>query len=176
MAVKQEMTQPFGSGDQRKELPETYVCGTCHGVYPPMLFDRDCASGPDGAASDVRCSLCDEQAPLSERYWTALSTLAWRCRERGCSTMKGCELGFPSFDMVVANFRDLHEIFAMFSYKGAEIKAMTTNIEWQVPFPDWVSFARIIDSEGDRLSVRLLALEVVNRVRHDLELKYAKEA
>ena len=165
MAVKQEITQPFGSGDQRKELPETYVCGTCHGVCPPMLFDLDCASGPDGAASDVRCRLCDEQAPLFERYWTALSTLAWRCRERGCSTMKGCELGFPSFDMVIANVQDLHEIFALFSYKGTEIKAMTTNIEWEVLSP----------GEGDRLSVRLLALEVVNRVRHDLELGYAKE-
>ena len=180
MAVKQAMMMPIRAGVQREDLAEAYMCGTCHGVYFARPSDSYYGETPEEAASEVTCSLCDESAPLSKRYWMGLTTLAWAYLENGGSAweQKASDFGFPSFDEVFIDYPyiDGGSKFC-FTYEGADVTARTSTIEWFPPsLPFWGSFANVLDGGGDRFAPRVLALELVNRVRHDLELKYAKEA
>lgn len=179
MAVKQRMMMPVRAGVQREDFTSAYVCETCHGVYFARWSNPNYGTSAEAATSEVACSLCDETAPLSRRYWMALTTLAWAYLENGgCATKtKASDFGFPSVDEVFvdrlcfeggSSFR--------FTYKGAAITAEVATISWFPPTPFCDSFADIIDDKGARFSPRALALELVNRVRHDLTLKYAKEA
>lgn len=170
---------PVRSGDRREVFTEAYKCGICHGVYFARRSDPAYGASPEETASEVACSLCDETAPLSKRYWMALTTLAWAYLENGgCATKtKASDFGFPSVDEVFVD-RLCFEGGSTFrfTYKGAAITAEVATISWFPPTPFWDAFAGIIDGKGDRFSPRALALELVNRVRHDLRLDYAKEA
>lgn len=170
---------PVRSGDRREIFTEAYKCSTCHGVYFARQSDPSYGVSPEEASSEVACSLCDETAPLSKRYWMALTTLAWAYLENGgCATeTKAADFGFPSVDEVFVD-RLCFEGGSTFRfiYKGAAITAEVATISWFPPTPFCDSFADIIDDKGARFSPRALALELVNRVRHDLTLKYAKEA
>lgn len=157
-----------------------FQCQVCHG----KVYDRDPVSPSDRESisrrvSEMTCSLCDENAPLSKRYWMGLTTLAWAYLENGGSAweQKASDFGFPSFDEVFIDYPyiDGGSKF-LFTYEGAKVTAETTTIGWFPPVPFWDSFANVLDGGGDRFAPRVLALELVNRVRHDLELKYAKEA
>lgn len=170
---------PVRASDRREVFTEAYKCGICHGAYFARRSDPAYGVSPEEASSEVTCSLCDETAPLSKRYWMALTTLAWAYLENGgCATKtKASDFGFPSFDSVFIDrlcFEGGSEF--RFTYKGAAITAEVATISWFPPTPFWDAFAGIIDDKGDRFSPRTLALELVNRVRHDLRLDYAKEA
>lgn len=177
MAVKQAMMVPvYVSAWQDEDIPEAYRCGACHGVYFTRVLDPDWDVIPEEPAFEVTCSLCNERAPLSDRYWMALATLAWAYLENGGCCRKGPELGFPSFDEVRVDGHDFNESTVDFTHMGAYVTAMTTDIEWHAPAPLWVSFSGILDNAGGRFAPDVLALEVVNRVRHDLELEYWENA
>lgn len=177
MAVKQGMMMPVRAGVQREDLAEAYMCGTCHGVYFARPSDPYYGETPEESASEVTCSLCDENAPLSKRYWTGLTTLAWAYLENGGSAweQKASDFGFPSFDEVFID-RSCFDGGSRFrfTYEGADVTAETTTIGWFPPVPFWDSFANVLDGGGDRFAPRVLALELVNRVRHDLKLKYGE--
>ena len=171
---------PVQAGDRREVFTEAYKCRICQGVYFARRSDPSYGTSPEETASEVACSLCDDAtAPLSKRYWMALTTLAWAYLENGgCATKtKASDFGFPSFNEVFidrlcfeggSTFR--------FTYKGADITAEVATISWFPPTPFWSSFVDIIDSEVPCFSTKTLASELVNRVRHDLKLNYAKEA
>lgn len=170
---------PVRAGNRREVFTEAYKCGTCHGVYFARRFVPSYGASPEANASEVACSLCDETAPLSKRYWMALTTLAWAYLENGgCATKtKASDFGFPSFDeMFVDRLCFEGGSFFRFTYEGADITAEVATISWFPPTPFWDTFAGIIDDKGARFSPRLLASELVNRVRHDLSINYAKEA
>lgn len=170
---------PVRASDRREVFTEAYKCGICHGVYFARRPDLSYGDNLEETVSEVACSLCDETAPLSKRYWMALTTLAWAYLENGgCATKtKASDFGFPSFDEVFID-RLCFEggSFFRFTYKGADITAEVATISWFPPTPFWGSFADIIDSEVPCFSPKTLASELVNRVRHDLKLNFAKEA
>lgn len=171
---------PVRARDRREVFTEAYKCRICHGVYFARRPDPSYGTSPEETASEVACSLCDDAtAPLSKRYWMALTTLAWAYLEHGgCATKtKAADFGFPSVDSVFIDrlcFEGGSEF--LFTYKGAAITAEVATISWFPPTPFCDSFAGIIDSEVPCFSPKTLASELVDRVRHDLRLDFAKEA
>ena len=158
-----------------------FQCQVCHGV----VYDLDAEHHSDDESirrrvAGMTCSLCDESAPLSKRYWMALATLACSVRRgyRG-QGWSGSRFGFPSFRWICTCKYDAYEIAAEFDYGNALVTAglegITTERIGRLGPED--VFLDYLDGKTPRLDSRRMALELVNRVRHDLELKYeSKEA
>ena len=156
-----------------------YECQVCHGV----LLDRDHANSlsaerfkPD-AVAELTCSLCDESAPLSERYWMALTTLV-----NSCLTVRGkrvdcADYGFPSFEKFYSSF--CYEDYVSVSFRtggGTHVEAGPHEIDFSLS-ENWSQlFDSILNGQIEPLNPRRLAQELVNRVRHDLKLKYGENA
>lgn len=143
-----------------------YECEVCHGVSLDRCQDP----------GELTCVLCDEAAPLEEKYRMALNTLGW------LSTVHAPPIGYvyfrsPSFKRVVYDAEDGEETWVLFEYEHAIVQADLGGFDIMVGGEErrrWLG--RGLDADGGRFSPRMLALEVVDRVRHDLKLKYAKEA
>ena len=157
-----------------------FQCEVCHGV----VYDKDDVSpfddgSVDSRVSEMTCKLCDENAPLSERYWMGLTTLSYAASPRRKS--KGVypeQVGFPSFRWI-HSAKDYEDgMMADFEYGGVFVLARSDQIKMESAFFDlrkrWLP--DILDGKKDEYSRKALALELVDRVRHDLKLKYAKEA
>ena len=161
-----------------------FMCTRCHGV----LIDEDRGSFADSPADDDSqiinwdCPLCDASAPLSRRYRMALCTVGWSCHGYQGRT-KTAPLGFPSFDEAVIDvipgcyvFISLH-----FAYKGTNVDASNCDISLFYQSKD-KAFEDMLNGRPDQLAQathadrQALARDVVDRVRHDLKLNYAKEA
>ena len=157
----------YVDGGEEHDPMRAYECEVCHGVS----FDR----GP--APGEMICSLCDQKAPLLESYRMALSTLGYPCLECRGERIIAAELGFGSFDFACIDDVDLSYVSVQFEYERANIQADPDGFSVMVRGKEEERlFADGLDAGGDRFSPRLLALEVVNRVRHDLELEYGKAA
>ena len=143
-----------------------YECKVCHGVSLVRCADE----------GKLRCLLCDESAPLIERYWMAVNTMGWLSYE--CAPPLG--YGFfrsPSFKSVIYDDEDGVSTWALFEYEQATVVATLGGFTITVGGEEkqrW--FGSDLDAGGDKFTPRILAQEVVDRVRHDLILKYAKEA
>ena len=124
----------------------------------------------------LRCMLCDESAPLIERYRMAVNTLGWLSYE--CPPPIGYVFfRSPSFNSVIYDDEDGVSTWIRFDYEQATVVATLGGFTITVGGEEkerW--FGSDLDAGGDKLTPRILAQEVVNRVRHDLKLKYAKEA
>ena len=83
-----------------------------------------------------------------------------------------------SFKRVVYDAEDGEETWVLFEYEHAIVQADLGGFDIMVGGEKrrrWLG--RGLDADGGRFSPRMLALEVVDRVRHDLKLKYeSKEA
>lgn len=160
-----------------------FLCSRCHGV----LINKGISSFADPSADEDSqivnwpCPLCDAAAPLSRRYRMALCTVGWRCAGERDVT-KTSLIGFPSFETVFIDvFTFSVYISLQFDYKGTGIDATTNDI-----LPLYQSqgelFNDLLDGRPDQLTLmthvdrQALARDVVDRVRHDLRLDYAKEA
>lgn len=165
----------YGHGWQR-----VYECQVCHGV----LLDGESVNSlsPECfkpvAVAEMTCSLCDESAPLSERYWMALTTLV-----NSCLTVRGkrvdcADYGFPSFEKFYSSF--CYEDYVSVSFRvgdGTHVEAGPHEIVFSLS-ENWPQlFDSILNGQIEPLNPRRMAQEVVDRVRHDLKLKYeSKEA
>lgn len=156
-----------------------YECRVCHG----RLLDRYRVYSlsseritPD-AVAEMTCSLCDESAPLSERYWMALSTLVNSCLTGRGKCVDCADYGFPSFEKVFISL--CYEDYVSVSFRvgdGTHLEAGPHEIAFSLA-ENWPQlFDSILNGQIEPLNARRLAQEVVDRVRHDLKLKYAKEA
>lgn len=165
----------------RHDFQGAYQCKVCHGVR----FDRSIMDSYDdenfymNVIPKMTCPLCDGQAPLSQRYWMALCTLAWACmRERG-KHLKGADVGFPSFDRIYIDSVDNTYFYAQFKLRGVQAEAWPGHVGVDPRFPieeQLRHFDSVLDDRHEQDSVKRLALEVVDRVRHDLKHNNAKEA
>lgn len=159
-----------------------YECQVCHGV----LLDRDHANSlsaerfkPD-AVAEMTCSLCDESAPLSEQYWMGLNTLCcsvWPPRYWN-QEADASIFGFSSFRRIYRRDGDMDGMTASFDDDDLLVTAGADGISIKAPGKHSIryEFSDRLDAAYPHLFSRRLAQEVVNRVRHDLKLKYAKEA
>ena len=158
-----------------------YQCKVCHGV----LIDRglnslvDPPADDDGQIINWTCPMCDASAPLSRRYRMALCTVGWQCPS-GYIQTETAPFGFPSFKNACSGYR--REIIMLhFDYKGTAIVASDNDISLFYQSKD-KAFEDMLDGRPDQLiqkthvDKQALARDVVDRVRHDLKLNYAKEA
>lgn len=143
-----------------------YECKVCHGVSLVRCAD----------AGKLRCMLCDESAPLIERYWMAVNTMGWLSYE--CPPPIGYVFfRSPSFKRVVYDAEDGEETWVLFEYEHAIVQADLGGFDIMVGGEErrrWLG--RGLDADGGRFSPRILAQEVVDRVRHDLKLEYGGNA
>lgn len=166
---------PENEGEEYGPL-RPYECEVCHGVSLDRCQDP----------GELTCILCNENAPLPERFRMALGTLGQLCMQRGLRVdLNPITYSFGSFnvtvrdpDYIVTLGLDLVEwVWVNFDYEGETVLAHKDG--FMVNTGDGAEdrlFADGLDAGGDRFTPRILAQEVVDRVRHDLELKYAKEA
>lgn len=165
----------------RRDFRGAYQCRVCHGVR----FDRSITDSYDdenfrlNVIPKMTCPLCDRQAPLSKQYWMALCTLAWACmRERG-KHLKGADVGFPLFDRIYIDSVDNTYFCAQFKLRGVQAEAWPGYVGVDPRFPSeeqLCHFDSVLDDRHEQDSVKRLALEVVDRVRHDLKHNNVKEA
>ena len=143
-----------------------YECEVCHGVTVE----------PDSDIEELTCSLCDENAPLMERYRMGWNTLEWFVMEYRGEDIPASEFSFDSINFWRINgFSTLVDV--MFEYEQASIEFDLTGFSVSFDGKKEIrEFNDGLDAGGDQFTPRILAQEVVNRVRHDLKLKYAKEA
>lgn len=173
----------YHSGYQR-----VYECRVCHGLLfgEGIERERDIGSADYDAAARLSCSLCNEKAPLPERFRMALGTLGQLCMQRvvhwgqNAITYSFCSFNVtvrdPDFiDTLGLDLVDLVEV--RFDYEGETVLAHkdgfmvdTGEDEEDRLFDDG------LDAGDDEFTPRILALELVNRVRHDLKLKYGENA
>lgn len=156
-----------------------YECRVCHGV----LLDRDSANSlsaerfKPSSVADMTCSLCDERAPLSEQYWMGLTTLVDACLTVRGKRVDCADYGFPSFEKFYSAF--CYEDYVSVSFRvgdGTLVEAGPAEITFAVS-ADWSQlFDSVLNGQIEPLNPRLLAQEVVDRVRHDLKLKYGENA
>lgn len=156
-----------------------YECRVCHG----KVYDKDPVSPSDRESIDSRvsemtCKLCDESAPLSERYWMALATLACASMKDRGEYLKGADIGFPAFDLVYIDGVDDTFFSVEFTLYGLRMEALPNQIGLNLSYPgqEQRSLDSALDDRHELDGPKRLAQEVVDRVRHDLKLKYAKEA
>ena len=147
-----------------------YECEVCHGVLFGEGVERTskirCSEYDDPAR--LSCSLCDESAPLSRRYRMALNTLAGN--EWALYRDPVDPADFASFDTVSLNPEDDTTVVAEFEYRDMYIKAGPHDISVLNDGPDrQLHFDFGLDAEEDPYGPKHLALEVVNRVRRDLD-------
>ena len=147
-----------------------YECKVCHGVSLVRCADE----------GKLSCMLCDESAPLSEQYWMGLNTLCcsvWPPRYWN-QEADASIFGFPSFRRIYRRDGDMDGMTASFDDDDLLVTAGADGISIKAPGKHSIryEFSDRLDAAYPHLFSRRLAQEVVNRVRHDLELKYAKEA
>ena len=158
-----------------------FQCQVCHG----KVYDRDPVSPSDRESisrrvSEMTCSLCDESAPLSEQYWMGLNTLCrsvWPPRYWN-QEADASIFGFPSFRRIYRRDGDMDGMTASFDDDDLLVTAGADGISVKAPGKHSVryEFSDRLDAAYPPLFSRRLAREFVDRVRHDLKLKYAKEA
>lgn len=175
MAINCKTMKPLDSSvlpDGR--IQHVYGCGVCHGVlieYEPE--GDDCR--PEGASASLiaesPCPLCNDGEPESRRYLMALHTVAWNC---GLSERheKTAPHGFPSFLSVGAE-PDIKGPYVCLRFMQGECEIYAYPEGVQIPFiqesrKGWV----VLDGRRESYGRKRLALEVVSRVRHDLELNH----
>lgn len=155
-----------------------FQCQVCHG----KVYDRDPVSPSDRESisrrvAEMTCSLCDESAPLSERYWMALTTLV-----NSCLTVRGkrvdcADYGFPSFEKFYSSF--CYEDYVSVSFRvgdGPHVEAGPHEFVFSLS-ENWPQlFDSILNGQIEPLNPRRMAQEVVDRVRHDLKLEYGGNA
>lgn len=144
-----------------------YECKVCHGVSLVRCADE----------GKLSCMLCDESAPLIERYWMAVNTMGWLSYE--CAPPPGYVFfRSPSFKSVIYDDEDGVSTWVSFDYEQATIVATLGGFTITVGGEEkqrW--FGSDLDAGGNKFTPRILAQEVVNRSIHDLELNYeSKEA
>ena len=158
--------ETLSEDDDDADRIQVSECEVCHG------FSLDWCEDP----GELTCVLCDEGAPLEEKYRMALNTLGW------LSTVHAPPIGYvyfrsPSFKRVVYDAEDGESTWVLFEYEHAIVQADLGGFDIMVGGEKrrrWLG--RGLDADGGRFSPRILALEVVNRVRHDLELEYGENA
>lgn len=156
-----------------------YECQVCHGV----LLDRDNANSRSAerfkprAVAEMTCSLCDRHAPLSEQYWMGLTTVQAICMDVRGDHVACADYGFPSFEKFFSSLFHENDMYVSFRVAGGPlISAHPRKIDFTWT-ENWTPrFDSILNGQIEPLNPRRLAREVVDRVRHDLKLKYAKEA
>ena len=165
----------YHSGYQR-----VYECRVCHGLLfgEGVERERDIGSADYEAAARLSCSLCDEKAPLPERYRMALTTVQSACGDVGETPVDCADYGFPSFEKFYSS--DFHHALSSVSFRtggGPLVEAYPHEIIFSLA-ENWSQlFDSILNGQIEPLNPRRLAQEVVDRVRHDLKLKYeSKEA
>ena len=144
-----------------------YECVVCHGVSLARCAD----------AGKLRCSLCDESAPLTERYRMGLNTLGWLSYE--CAPPPGYVFfRSPSFERVIYDDEGGESTLVLFEYEHATVEAGLGGFAITVGGEEKLRWLHgDLDAGGDQFTPRRLAQEVVDRVRHDLKLKHeSKEA
>lgn len=157
-----------------------YECEVCHGV----LIDKEFTSSTDDmrysplAVSEMTCNLCDAGAPLSRKYETAMTTLSWSCiGALACNYAPN--RGFPSFGWLCISASDASIGTATFEYQEVDLEAgpyainlLTTEDSLHPRSSQRLLFDDALDGRSDLLDPKRLALEVVNRVVHDLKLQH----
>lgn len=162
--MKPAKTLSVDEGEEHGPL-RAYECEVCHGVS----FER--CTNPER----LTCRLCNEKAPVLESYRMALNTLGWHCSEDRRALGLGFNLGFSSFDFVRID-DDITYIDTEFEYKQASVIADLDG--FIVSVGDEEKKRRFVDGPdagGDQFTPRVLAQEVVNRVRRDLKYIYGTE-
>ena len=143
-----------------------YECKVCHGVLLVRCAD----------AGKLTCMLCDESAPLPERYRMAVNTMGWLSYE--CPPPPGyVYFRSASFKSVIYDDEDGQSTWAVFDYEQATVVATLGGFTITVGGEEkqrW--FGDDLDAGGDKFTPRILAQEVVDRVRHDLKLEYGGNA
>ena len=152
-----------------------YECRVCHGV----LLDRDSANSlsaerfKPSAFAEMTCRLCDESAPLPERYRMALTTVQSACGDVGETPVDCADYGFPSFEKFYSS--GVHHALSFVSFRtggGPLVEAYPHEIIFSLA-ENWSQlFDSILNGQIEPLNPRRMAQEVVDRVRHDLKLKY----
>ena len=157
-----------------------YECEVCHGVLfgEGIERERDIGSADSDAAARLSCRLCDESAPLPERYRMALTTVQSACGDVGETPVDCADYGFPSFEKFYSS--GVHHALSSVSFRtggGPLVEAYPHEIIFSLA-ENWSQlFDSILNGQIEPLNPRRLAQEVVDRVRHDLKLKYeSKEA
>lgn len=157
---------PENEGEEYGPL-RPYECEVCHGVSLDRCQDP----------GELTCSLCDESAPLRDRYCMAMHTLGWLCLKHGKDLGHTILLRFGSLEVCVVVIGDTDFVEAKFKYKDATVCACSGGFNVKVGGKEEVlRFADSLDTGGDKFTPRILAQEVVDRVRHDLKLKYGENA
>ena len=162
--------ETLSEDDDDADRLQVSECEVCHG------FSLDWCEDP----GELTCVLCDEGASLEEKYRMALNTL-------GCSVWPprywnqeadASIFGFPSFRRIYRRDGDMDGMTASFDDDDLLVTAGADGISIKAPGKHSIryEFSDRLDVAYPHLFSRRLAQEVVNRVRHDLELKYAKEA
>ena len=166
----------YHSGYQR-----VYECRVCHGVLfgEGIERERDIGSADYDAAARLSCSLCNEKAPLPERFRMALGTLGQLCMQRVVHwEQNAITYSFGSFNVTVRDpdfidtlgldLVDLVEV--RFDYEGETVLAHkdgfmvdTGEDEEDRLFDDG------LDTGDDEFTPGLLAKEFVDRFRYDME-------
>lgn len=165
-----------------------YECEVCHGLLFGEGVERERAIGSADyeAAARLSCSLCNENAPLTEQYRMALGTLGQLCMQlggnRGRYVIAFC---FFSFNVTVRDPKSLYTpgldlvdlVEVRFDYEGETVLAHKDGfmVDTGEDVEDRL-FDDGLDAGDDEFTPGILAHEFVYRVRRDLERKYAKEA
>lgn len=156
-----------------------YECQVCHGV----LLDRDNANSlsaerfKPSSVAGMTCSLCDRHAPLSEQYRMGLTTVQSACGDVGETPVDCADYGFPSFEKFYSFPNREDSVFVTFRIDGGPlINAHPHEIEFSPTENRKQLFDSILNGQIEPLNPRLLALEVVDRVLHDLKLEYGENA
>lgn len=157
-----------------------YECQVCHGV----LLDRESANSlsPECfkpvAVAEMTCSLCDETAPLTDQYWMGLTTVQAACWDARGVPVDCVDYGFPSFRRFYRRDGDMDEMTASFDDDDLLVTAGVDGIIIKAPGKQSIryEFSDRLDAAYPPLFSRRLAREFVDRVRHDLELKYGGAA
>ena len=158
-----------------------YECETCHGVLIEMGDWGTCegAEPSTEATPAPYCRLCDKQAPLSQQYRMALTTLGWACMSERGTNLDAGKLGFPSFSWLYIDCVLNMYLEAKFEYRGLPIRATLSDIRLAHSAADAHQslFNDTLDGTSDLLDPSRLARELVDRCRRDLAIKHKdKEA
>lgn len=165
----------YHSGYQR-----VYECRVCHGVLfgEGIERERDIGSADYEAAARLSCILCDEKAPLPERFRMALGTLGQLCMQRVVHWgQNAITYSFCSFNVTVRDpdyidtlgldLVDLVEV--RFDYEGETVLAHKDGfmVDTGEDVEDRL-FDDGLDTGDDEFTPGLLAKEFVDRFRYDM--------
>ena len=165
----------YHSGYQR-----VYECRVCHGVLfgEGIERERDIGSADYDAAASLSCSLCNEKAPLPERFRMALGTLGRLCMKRVVHwDQNAITYSFGSFNVTVRDpdcidtlgldLVDLVEV--RFDYEGETVLAHKDGfmVDTGEDVEDRL-FDDGLDAGDDEFTPGILAHEFVYRFRYDM--------